>query len=101
MNSIFAFWQWLKSAFVAAPLVDREPHGHGELKNEVVEAPAPAPKKKPVHPRDKAEQAKPTKEQLAKLTKAQLEERGRELGVELDKRKKKADLVDQLHAALK
>lgn len=42
-----------------------------------------------------------TKASLNRLTKAQLEERGREVGVELDKRKKKADLVEQLYTHLK
>jgi hypothetical protein len=42
-----------------------------------------------------------TKAALGKLTKAQLETEGRKAGVELDKRKKKADLVNELHKVLK
>jgi hypothetical protein len=42
---------------------------------------------------------KVTKASLNKLTKAQLEERGRELGIELDKRLVKAKLVDQVFKA--
>lgn len=44
---------------------------------------------------------KVTKASLNKLTKAQLEEEGRKAGVELDKRKKKADLVNELFQAIK
>jgi hypothetical protein len=42
-----------------------------------------------------------TKAALGKITKAQLETEGRKAGVELDKRKKKADLVNELHKVLK
>lgn len=45
--------------------------------------------------------AKPTKAALGKLTKKQLEEKGRELGIELDLRKRKADLVNEVHKQLK
>jgi|TARA_R110000868_G_scaffold48786_1_gene157950 hypothetical protein len=45
--------------------------------------------------------SKVTKAELGKLTKAQLETEGRKAGVELDKRKKKADLVNELHKVLK
>lgn len=44
---------------------------------------------------------KVTKATLNKLTKAGLEEEGRKAGIELDKRKKKADLVDELFKVLK
>lgn len=44
---------------------------------------------------------KVTKASLNKLTKAQLEEEGRKVGLELDKRKKKADLVEELFKKLK
>ena len=37
-----------------------------------------------------------TSESLAKLTKLQLEELGRTVGVELDRRKKKATLIEEL-----
>jgi len=41
-----------------------------------------------------------TAESLGKLTKAQLEKLGRENGVELDKRKKKATLIEELLTVL-
>jgi hypothetical protein len=44
---------------------------------------------------------KVTKAALNKLTKAGLEEEGRKAGIELDKRKKKADLVNELYKVLK
>ena len=40
------------------------------------------------------------KSELIKMTKAQLETLGREKGIELDKRKTKAKLVEQLYDAL-
>ena len=42
-----------------------------------------------------------SKAQLAKRTKIQLEEMGRENGIELDRRLKKDKLVSQLHKKLK
>ncbi len=42
----------------------------------------------------------PTKEELKKLTKAKLEEFGRELGVELDKRKTKDNMIKELDEKL-
>jgi hypothetical protein len=42
---------------------------------------------------------KATKASLNKLTKAQLEVKGRELGIELDKRQKKSALVDEVFKA--
>ena len=44
---------------------------------------------------------KVSKASLVKLTKLQLEEKGREAGVELDRRRKKAELVDELFKVLK
>lgn len=41
------------------------------------------------------------KADLVKLTKAQLEEKGREFGIEIDKRKKKDDLVKEVFNASK
>jgi len=41
-----------------------------------------------------------TAESLAKLTKVQLEELGRTVGVELDRRKKKATLIEELLTVL-
>lgn len=40
-----------------------------------------------------------TKEDLQKMTKAELEGYGRTLGIELDKRKKKADLIAEVEKA--
>ncbi|MBR20211.1 MAG: hypothetical protein CMA64_08740 [Euryarchaeota archaeon] len=45
-------------------------------------------------------EAKPTKKELGKLTKVQLEELGRQKGIELDRRLKKDKLVVTLHKAL-
>ena len=45
-------------------------------------------------------EAKPTKKELGKLTKIQLEELGRQKGIELDRRLKKDKLVAQLHKSL-
>lgn len=57
---------------------------------------------KPVTKKDVAKgPKKATKASLNKLTKAQLEVRGRELGIELDKRHKKSVLVDEVFSAEK
>lgn len=88
--------EWLKSFFglLSTDLtVD-------EVKEPKKAAAAKGPKKK-VTAKAVAKPAKPTKAQLNKLTKAQLEEKGREIGIELDKRKKKADLVDEVFKQLK
>jgi Tfp pilus assembly protein PilO len=42
----------------------------------------------------------PTKEELKKLTKAKLEELGRDLGIELDKRKTKDNMIKELNEKL-
>ena len=57
--------------------------------------------KKTVAAKAVSKPAKTTKAQLNKLTKDQLEVKGREIGLELDKRKKKADLVDEVYTQLK
>jgi len=72
--------------------------GAGEA-NEVV--PAKAPTKKVDATIDPKPVAKLTKASLTKLTKADLELKGRELGVELDKRKKKDVLVAEVLKASK
>lgn len=61
---------------------------------------APAPAKKPAV---KAETpvAKITKASLNKLTKAQLEDKGREFGIEVDRRKKKDAIVAEVLKASK
>jgi len=43
---------------------------------------------------------KTTKKELSKLTKVQLEELGRQKGIELDRRLTKAKLVNQVHKKL-
>jgi len=86
--------EWLKSLFgTGVKPVDpvQEP-----LKAAVAKGP-----KKTVTAKAVSKPAKTTKAQLNKLTKAQLEEKGREIGLELDKRKKKADLVNEVFTALK
>jgi len=42
----------------------------------------------------------PSDEELMKMTKAQLEQYGREFGLELDKRKTKANMIKQLKSML-
>ena len=64
------------------------------------------PSEKKVKVTEEAMGLKPTvrvisKAQLAKRTKIQLEELGRENGIELDRRLKKDKLVSQLHKKLK
>jgi hypothetical protein len=67
--------------------------------NEVV--PAKAPTKKVDATIDPQPVAKLSKASLSKLTKADLELKGREFGVELDKRKKKDVLVAEVLKASK
>jgi FtsZ-interacting cell division protein YlmF len=62
---------------------------------------APKPKAEPKAKAAPKAEPKVTKASLNKLTKAQLEEEGRKVGLELDKRKKKADLVDEVFKQLK
>ena len=69
--------------------------------NEVVPAKAPAKKKVVDATIDPQPVAKLTKASLSKLTKADLELKGREFGVELDKRKKKDVLVAEVLKASK
>ena len=88
--------EWLKSFFGLLSMdltVD-------EVKEPKKAAVAKGPKKT-VAAKAVSKPAKTTKAQLNKLTKAQLEEKGREIGLELDKRKKKADLVDEVYTQLK
>jgi len=83
--------EWLKSLFGA-----EKPAEQNSLKAAVAKGP-----KKTVAAKAVSKPAKTTKAQLNKLTKAQLEEKGREIGLELDKRKKKADLIDEVYTQLK
>ena len=88
--------EWLKSFFglLSTDLtID-------EVKEPKKAAVAKGPKKT-VAAKAVSKPAKPTKASLNKLTKAQLEVKGREIGLELDKRKKKADLVNEVFTALK
>ena len=58
---------------------------------------------KPVVIESKASKTQKKKEEtvdLSKLTKTQLEEKGREIGIELDRRQLKAKLVAQLEAEI-
>lgn len=86
--------EWLK-AFFTTDLSEIDP-----VKEPKKAAVAKGPKKT-VTAKAVSKPAKTTKAQLNKLTKAQLEEKGREIGLELDKRKKKADLVDEVYTQLK
>jgi len=68
-------------------------------KDDVVESkPAPAPAPAPA-PKAPAKPKVPTAAELNKKTKAELELLARENGVELDLRKKKADLVKEARAS--
>ncbi len=70
-------------------------------KDDVVESkPAPAPAPAPA-PKAPAKPKVPTAAELNKKTKAELELLARENGVELDLRKKKADLVKEARASFK
>lgn len=72
-------------------------------KDEVVEskpAPKPAPAPAPA-PKAPATSKVPTAAELNKKTKAELELLARDNGVELDLRKKKADLVKEARASFK
>ena len=108
-------FKWLKSIFVAeapkaeAPKAEVEPKPKAAPKAKAEPKPKAAPKAK-AEPKPKAAlkaKAAPTQldpwssDALLKLTKAQLEEKGRQVGVELDRRKKKEDLVKQLLTAKK
>ena len=70
-------------------------------KDDVVESkPAPAPAPAPA-PKAPAKPKVPTAAELNKKTKAELELLARENGVELDLRRKKADLVKEARASFK
>ena len=78
--SIFKNWPTLTELFFGK-----------QGKKKVVKKVAPKVAKKP---------KKTTKAELSKLTKVQLEELGRQKGIELDRRLSKAKLVAQLHKKL-
>ena len=85
--------EWLKGLF--GQTVDVKPIKITEPKKAAVQK-GPAVKYK-----KDAQWTSFTKAQLNKLTKAKIEEVGRRLGVEVDMRKRKADLVDQVFKASK
>ena len=88
-------FKWLKSFFSDAGSVP-------VVIDQVMSTPKKTAAKKPA-PAKKAPAKKATvkKADLVKLTKAQLEEKGREFGIEIDKRKKKDDLVKEVFNASK
>lgn len=88
-------FKWLKSFFSDAGSVPA-------AIDQVMLTPKKTAAKKPA-PTEKAPAKKATvkKADLVKLTKAQLEEKGREFGIEIDKRKKKDDLVKEVFNASK
>ena len=77
------FFEWIISFFKSEEPKAVEP----------VKAKAPAAQPAPAE--------KVTKASLSKLTKAQIEEKGREFGIEVDRRKKKDDLVAEVLKASK
>ena len=71
-------------------------------KDDVVESkPAPKPAPAPAPVKAPAKSTVPTAAELNKKTKAELELLARDNGVELDLRKKKADLVKEARASFK
>lgn len=74
-----------------------------EVQESEVPAMAPAPVEEPVVEEEIAEEVvEPVEEisiDLEEMTKVQLEEYGRTMGIELDRRKKKSDLIEELKAA--
>jgi|TARA_R110001592_G_scaffold361950_2_gene674191 hypothetical protein len=88
-------FNWLKNLFSSPSPVVPTP------------APAPAPVSKPApkkaEPKKAVAKAEPkmTKASLSKLTKSQIEEKGREFGIEVDKRQKKDKLISEVLAASK
>jgi hypothetical protein len=113
-------FKWLKSLFAGAEVTKVEPKE--EIKKSPAKKAAPkkaapkkaapkkaAPKKTPAV---KKTTAKPAKQEpavkvekgltlvaLGRMTKAQLEEKGREFGIEVDRRKKKDDIVQEVFNA--
>lgn len=83
-------FKWLKNLFSSPSPVEPIP------------APEPAPAVKPAPKKAEPKAVvKVTKASLSKLTKAQIEEKGREFGIEVDKRQKKDKLISQVLAASK
>lgn len=73
-----------------------------EVQESEVPAMAPAPAEKPVVEEVIEEVVEPVEEvsiDLESMTKIQLEEHGRTMGIELDRRKKKSALIEELKAA--
>jgi len=73
--------------------------------NEPVQAPTPKPQSKVAKKVAKktapveTKVTRTSKANLGKLTKLQLEKKGRELGIEIDRRKLKATLVNEVYKA--
>ena len=82
------------AAFVGYQVFFKKDSGSSAPVSKPAPAPAPAPKA-PAKPKV------PTAAELNKKTKAELELLARENGVELDLRKKKADLVKEARASFK
>jgi len=73
-----------------------------EVQESEVPAMAPAPAEEPVVEEVIEEVVEPVEEvsiDLESMTKIQLEEHGRTMGIELDRRKKKSALIEELKAA--
>ena len=66
-----------------------------------VAKPTPAPAPKVVKAEAPKKVAKVTKASLSKLTKAQIEAEGKKFGVDVDRRKTKADIIVEVLAASK
>jgi len=94
-----ALIEWIKNFLGLVKVEEVKPEPVVEEKLTPPQPPKAEPKPKAA-PKPKAE-PKVTKASLGKLTKAQLEGEGRKVGLELDLRKKKADLVDEVFKKLK
>jgi hypothetical protein len=83
---------WLKNFLNPTPPLTQS----AQVKSPVVDTKVSTTSKSVVKP---VKSTKISKAKLGKLTKVQLEAKGRELGIELDRRLVKAKLVDQVYKA--
>lgn len=83
---------WLKNFLNPTPPLTQS----AQVKSPVVDTMVSTTLKSDVKP---VKSTKISKAKLGKLTKVQLEAKGRELGVELDRRLVKAKLIDQVYKA--
>mgnify|MGYP001296232724 FL=1 len=83
---------WLKNFLNPTPPLTQS----AQVKSPVVDTTVSTTSKSVAKP---VKSTKISKAKLSQLTKVQLEEKGRELGIELDRRLLKAKLVDQVHKA--